>query len=79
MKAFDFNINGVDLISGKKFASDKDMIRWTEDVLKNTPQEAEVIVSLTVTDRITPSHFIKYKFLSCKSENGKTTVSHTKF
>lgn len=80
MKYYDFNINGTDLIKEKGFNSDKDMISWTISVLKKSTKDAvdTVIVSKSVIDKITPSHFIKYKFVSVVREGGCVAVSYAK-
>lgn len=82
MKYYDFNINGKDIISGKGFSTENEMINWTKSTLKEfTPENvAEVIVTLSVIDKVTPSHFIKHKFVSSiTGDRGGVTVEHTKF
>lgn len=81
MKHYDFNINGNDIISGKGFSTEKEMVKWTKSTLKEfTPEEgAEVIVTLTVIDKVTTSHFIKHKFVSAiTGERGGVTIEYTK-
>lgn len=80
MVVYDFNVNGTDLISGKRFDSNDAMKKWVISILKNSAQEATVIATRTVVDKITPSHFIKYKFVSAiTGERGGVTVTYTKF
>lgn len=81
MVAFDFNINGTDLISGMPFASVTEMKKWVTSTLKQSaPSDGKgsdvVIATMTVVDRVTPKHFIKYKFTSGVSESGKGINVH---
>lgn len=76
MIAFDFNINGMDLIKGKGFNSVSDMKKWVISTLKKSaPSDSDgpdvVIATMSIIDRITPKHFIKYKFTAGVSESGK--------
>jgi len=78
MRYYDFNINGIELIKEKGFPSLDNMITWTINVLKKSTKDKidTVIVSQAVIDKITTSHFIKYKFISKYGEDGKVTVTY---
>jgi len=70
---YDMNINGTGLIQGKEFYGVSDMKKWVISRLKSKytdGSDAVVVVTLTVVDSITPSHFIKHTFHSRVKPSG---------
>lgn len=78
---WDFEINGTKLIDGMEFGSVTDMKAFVTKTLKfAAPSDYEgpdvVIATMSVVDRITPKHFIKYRFTSSVSESGRGIDVH---
>jgi len=67
---YDISLNGNDLIKGHRFYNEESMKEFVIRTMKkdSCKDSTEVVVALSVTDKITPRHFIRHTFRKDRSE-----------